>query len=489
MTDEAGRDVSIDTGWRAGMMANSARDPYWQASIRSEVLSNPDYQEIIEDKCATCHMPMARSTMAARDQRGQVLDDGFLDPKNELHLLGVDGVSCTLCHQIEERNLGFSGAYLIDLDVPPGERPSYGPYPIEKAQAAIMQGSSGFIPVQSEHMGASELCATCHTLYTPYIDAAGQIAGEFPEQMPYQEWLHSDYQGDRTCQDCHMPIAQGGVQISITGGEPRSPFYQHNPVGGNTFILHLLRAFGEEIEVTASSKQFEASIKRVTEQLEAHTASVSIEDLRLSGSQMTAKVVIKNQVGHKLPTGFPSRRVWLHFTVQDAGGQLVFESGASNPDGAIVGNDNDADPSSFEPHYQTIDGSDQVQIYEAIMGDTETKVTTTLLRGAQYLKDNRLLPAGFEKGSAASEIAVHGSAVNDEDFVGGGDQIRYIVDLGAARGPFTVRAELLFQTVGYRWADNLRHYQATEVIRFLGYYEEIPNLPVVIASDTVELRY
>ena len=35
-------------------------------------------------------------------------------------------------------------------------------------------------------------------------------------------------------------------------------------------------------------------------------------------------------------------------------GQTVFESGALNPDGSIVGNDNDADPTRFEPHYSEI---------------------------------------------------------------------------------------------------------------------------------------
>ena len=31
-----GEDVSIGMEWRAGIMANSARDPYWQGSVRRE---------------------------------------------------------------------------------------------------------------------------------------------------------------------------------------------------------------------------------------------------------------------------------------------------------------------------------------------------------------------------------------------------------------------------------------------------------------------
>ena len=115
-------------------------------------------------------------------------------------------------------------------------------------------------------------------------------------------------------------------------------------------------------------------------------------------------MIVDTLTGHKFPTGFPSRRTWLHLTVTDASGQVVFESGAVNADGSIVGNDSDADPSAYEPHYLEITSPDQVQIYEAVMGDTEGMVTTVLLKGAGYVKDNRLLPHGFDK--AAVDTAV-----------------------------------------------------------------------------------
>ncbi len=72
MVDESGTDVSIDTFWRSTMMANAARDPYWRASVQEEILSYPDYQAVIEDTCATCHMPMARFTAAAAGGQGQI---------------------------------------------------------------------------------------------------------------------------------------------------------------------------------------------------------------------------------------------------------------------------------------------------------------------------------------------------------------------------------------------------------------------------------
>ena len=144
----------------------------------------------------------------------------------------------------------------------------------------------------------------------------------------------------------------------------------------------------------------------------------------------------------------------------------------SNPDGSIQGNDNDADALKFEPHYDEIRSADQVQIYETIIAGADGAVTTGLLTGVRYLKDNRLLPRGFDKRTAEPDIAVHGDAVDDPDFVGAGDRVRYSIDLANAQGPFVVEAELLYQPIGYRWAANLKAYgQAREPLRFTGYYD------------------
>jgi hypothetical protein len=332
------------------------------------------------------------------------------------------------------------------------------------------------------------MCATCHTLYTPYVDAAGEIAGVFPEQMAYQEWQASTFGGSISCLGCHMPAAQGSVQLSTTGGPPRSPFYQHASVGGNAYMADILRTFGEELEVTASSAQFQHERELVEQQLQQRTASLALKQLTVGGSTLTVDVAVGVMTGHKFPTGFPARRAWIHLTVQDAGGQVIFESGAVNPDGSIVGNDNDADAATYEAHYLAIDSPDQVQIYESIMGDSEGKVTTILLKGASYLKDNRLLPAGFDKGAALADIAVHGAAMEDPDFAGGSDQIQYVLDLDDAEGPFTVTAELLYQSIGLRWADNLRRYKAPEPERFVRYYEQVPNRPVVVSTVAEEVN-
>jgi hypothetical protein len=182
---------------------------------------------------------------------------------------------------------------------------------------------------------------------------------------------------------------------------------------------------------------------------------------------------VQNLTGHKLPTAYPSRRAWLHVTVTDASGRRVFESGAVDPNGLVHGNDADADPSRFEPHYTEIREPDQVQIYESIMGDRQGAPTTGLLTGVRYLKDNRLLPRGFDKSTADSQIAVVGPASADADFGAGADRVRYSIDVAGSQGPFRVDAELRFQSIGYRWAQNLKTYDAPEPKRFVGYYESL----------------
>src|SRR5687767_13832893 len=66
----SGEDVSIGAGWRASMMANSSRDPYWQASVRREVLDHPAAADVIQDECATCHMPMSRTEARLKGVEG-----------------------------------------------------------------------------------------------------------------------------------------------------------------------------------------------------------------------------------------------------------------------------------------------------------------------------------------------------------------------------------------------------------------------------------
>lgn len=470
-------------------MANSARDPYWQATVRSEVLENPALKEVIEDTCAKCHMPMARTTLALEGKQAAIVGDGLLNPNHPLHTLAMEGVSCTLCHQIQSTNFGatesFSGGFLID----PKVRVAFGPLAVTAVGKQLML-ESRFEPMQSPHIQQSEACATCHTLFTPYIDAKGKVVGEFAEQTPYLEWLNSEYKDQQSCQACHMPAAQGAAPAANVGDAPlRSPFPQHTFVGGNAFMLDVLARNVDALGVTASTEQLLASRDRTTENLEKNAATLKIENARLEEAKLSFTATIANRTGHKFPTAYPSRRAWLHVKIVSQSDQrVVFESGAADPlSGAIVGNDNDADPAKFEPHYQSISNPDQVQIYETILHDTDGNVTTRLLRSAGFVKDNRLLPRGFKLNGADPNITPKGEAAQDKDFQSG-DRVEYAIGVGDAKGPFTVMVELQYQSIGYRWLQNLARSNSAENQDALKYLLNTPNPPVLVARQEVAVK-
>jgi hypothetical protein len=475
LSTPSGENISIGLAWQPTMMANSARDPYWHAGVRRETMDHPESSAAIEDECSICHMPMARFESKAAGHEGTVFAHlGFL-PGNRSDELAADGVSCAVCHQIAKEKLGtresFVGNFVIGGPNVQGERQIYGPFVPDAGHILVMRTSTGgFVPAESAHIRESELCATCHTLITMPLGPGGKAMGEFPEQVPYQEWQHSEYRQKRSCQSCHMPVIQENVAITSIQGVPRTGVSRHVFLGGNFFISGILNRNRNELSVQADPGEFENGIRRTKEHLQSEAAKISIGNIEERSGRLETEVVVENFGGHKLPTAYPSRRVWLHVIVRDKNGRAIFESGAMSPAGAIADNDNDADASKFEPHYAEIRSGGQVQIYEAIMADSSGAVTTGLLQAVRYAKDNRLLPRGFDKKKADKEIAVQGQALEDTDFSGGGDRVRYSVDPGAAQGPFRIEAELCYQPIGYRWAINLKSYGAEEPQRFSKYY-------------------
>jgi hypothetical protein len=319
------------------------------------------------------------------------------------------------------------------------------------------------------------VCATCHTLYTQALGPQGKVIGELPEQVPYQEWLHSGFRDKQSCQSCHMPEVRDRTPIAKVLGQPREGFSRHTFVGANFFMQRMLNRYRDDLGVEALPQELAAAADRTVQHLQSESARIAIERLDLRGGRLEAEISVRNLGGHKLPTAYPSRRAWLHVTVRDRSGRVLFESGAVDAQGRIKGNDNDTDAGRFEPHYDEINNPEQVQIYEAVMADHAGSLTTGLLQAVRYVKDNRLLPQGFDKRTADKDVAVHGGAADDADFNDEGDRVRYAVVLGGTEGPFQVQAELWYQSIAYRWAENLRKYDAPEPRRFTGYYESMAS--------------
>ena len=498
LTTPSGEDVSIGATWRSTMMANSGRDPYWQAGVRRETIDHPMQADDIQAECAACHMPMLQKVSKAAGRKTDVFAQLPINRKNdsELHKLAADGVSCTVCHQISDEGLGTRDNFNANFTMRPtpadGNRVIFGPFQIDAGRKTIMRSVTGFQQMQATHIQQSEVCATCHTLYTEIRTRAGQVVGAFPEQMNFQEWQHSSYsqgQNAQACQSCHMPEVKEQTRISSVLGDYREGLHRHLFVGGNAFVVRMLNRYRGELGVTALPSELEATARATVRQLQEDTATVSIARTERAGGTLNVDVDVKNLAGHKFPTGYPARRTWLHVTVRDGDGRPVFESGAISSAGSIQGNDNDVDPLKYEPHYDRITTADQVQIYEPILGDANNRPTTGLLFATHYLKDNRLLPRGFDKATADSDIGVYGEAAQDPNFTGDGDRVRYSVDVPSGAGPFVVEVELLYQPIGFRWAHNLEQYDAPEPKRFVNYYNAAASTSwVAVAKVAVTQR-
>ena len=475
-----GEDVSIGFNWRSSMMGNAGRDPYWMAAVRRESLDHPAAVDAIEDKCAVCHLGMARTTSVAEGGQGRAFENFPVLGQGGPHTtLALDGVSCTVCHQIQDVKLGemdsFTGGYTIDLTTPMGQRSAFGPFEVDAGRTLIMESASQFRPVKAAHIQSAEFCASCHTLFTHALDADGNEAGVLAEQAPYLEWKHSDYPGVATCQTCHMPVVEGEVSVTSVLPNPRTGVSRHSFQGGNFLMPRILNKHRAALEVQALPKELEETARAAEKNLATKAVSAEVVPVGLADGRLEVDVVVTNLAGHKVPSAYPSRRAWIHMTVRDPAGLVVFESGAFQPDGSIIGNDNDVDGSRFEPHYLEISDAGQVQIYEDIMVDYAGAVTTGLLWGVEYVKDNRLLPRGFDKATASAYVAVKGEAFGDADFVGGGDTTRYVVGVGSASGPFQVEVVLWYQPIGYRWAHALGEYDTAESAQFMRFFNGVSS--------------
>ncbi len=480
LLDPQGNDISPVTLWRSTMMANAAKDPFWQAKVTAEVTAHPQYQQFLEDKCITCHSPLGRTEAHFNGQQYYSLQEMQND------LLALDGVSCTSCHQIKDVNLGtpasFSGNYVIQND-----RLIYGPYQNPFTQS--MQMIVNYTPVYSEHIHESELCATCHTLFTPTLDNNGNIVGEIAEQTPYLEWANSDFPVQNIqCQTCHQPELDIPVVISNrpVGLSGRTPFAKHYFVGANVFMLNILKNHASEIGVTATSVQFDSTIARTLRLLQKETASLNASYNWRGVDSLEIKLVVKNKSGHKFPSGYPSRRAWLYLRLDDGNSQPVFKSGQwDSQTGEIARLD-----MPYEVHYNVINDTGQVQVYQALMQDVDSNVTYTLLRGASYIKDNRIPPEGFtSQGPYYDSTAIAGLAAQDPNFNfsngmegSGTDTVTYRIGNLNQAATYDLKVKLLYQALAPRLAVDLFQYNTPEVQTFQNYYQQANKSPVTIDS-------
>ncbi len=506
------RNVSIGTAWETSMMANATRDPYWHAVVASELDNFPHLEEVINDECIVCHAPLAYDLTEKEgldlrlfDQLSEagdtVINPGLysMDETNEVFNHAMDGVSCSLCHQMDGTNLGteesMSGGYTI-LGSPTGDekdRPAYGQY--ADPEVSYMRQQAGYLAQQGLHVSTSESCATCHNLNVHAITQDGVPLDDvlFAEQAIYTEWQNSDFATggpqEATCQSCHMPKLDQEVIIGQGAPGKRPDFSEHTFLGANTVMQTMLKDNSAELGIKPGLN-FDESILRNREFLKT-SAEVTINGSGVIDGQLSFDVKVRNLTGHRLPTGYHSRRVYLHVQVLDSSEQVVFESGRIRPDGSIVGVAEDVNSSTWEPHHELITSETQVQVYQAITGNSDGERTHSLLASSFYLKDNRLTPSGMDKGAILNNdnlpdtFGVFGEALTDGNFNNGEDTVGYRVAVGTNE-VFTVYAELRYQPLSYGHLQKLwtQGDRVDQIDMFRTMYDNMTLRDEVIGSDS-----
>jgi hypothetical protein len=479
MVDANGVDVNVADAWAGTMMANSARDPFWRAKVSHEVLVNPAHQSALELTCTKCHAPQGRYNA---EHLGLTYSIAMMQSDS----VGLEGVACGACHQRRDTalNASFSGNLFFDT-----LKNVFGPY---TNPMGPMAGNSGFTPLYGAHINNAGLCGSCHTLITETADLSGNLTGNhFVEQATYHEWLNSEFNTEtnvngRTCQSCHIPRIDDAVRLS--NGPPfglyRSPFGKHELVGGNVFMLKLLKANISGLGLYATAVNFDSTIARTERMLKQQTLDLTLVSSVQTADSLFYDVRLSNKAGHKFPSGYPSRRAYVEFVVMDDNGDTLFKSGIRQ------GDDLQNQNTDYEPHYNIINSDQQVQIYEMVMADVNGDITTVLERANTTIKDNRLVPSGFTAAHNAYDTCkVYGDALTDSDFNFSGstegtgtDDVHFRIDLGGYTGNLNISTRVYYESVPRKWLDEMFTFSSVEIDLFESLYNAADRSPVLVAE-------
>lgn len=480
--DANGMSVNVYDDWESSMMALSARDPLWRAKVSHEITVNPSHSLALQNKCTSCHAPMGHYTSKYHGNTYYTINDLINDT------LGLNGVSCTGCHEIGANGLGtmFSGEIPYDTS-----HVIYGPY--TNPNAGPMQLYVGMTPTYSSHMSEGVVCSTCHTLLTDGADLSGNPTGrKFVEQATFHEWKNSAASSDGvTCQNCHMPRVADSIIIAnqYFNLPPRAPFNRHKFMGGNEFMVKLIKNNKTALGITVLDERFDSTVIATNKFLREQTLSVKLFADSISEDTAFVRVRLTNKAGHKFPSGYPSRRAVVQLICISDLGDTLFKSGLFTPDYALQNA-----PVSHQPHYDIINDDTKTQVYEMVMGDVNGDKTTVLERADTTLKDNRIPPEGFDTSLPIYDtIKIVGDAESDPTFnkyAGGSDgsgqdHVHYHIPITGLTSNFKVYTNVFYQTVPPEWLQEMFSYNTTPITDFQAMYNSADKSPVLVGEDSL----
>jgi hypothetical protein len=495
--------------WGASMMGLAGRDPVFQAQRESETLTYPSVANVIDNACYTCHGVMGKRQLETDRPGSLFTHQNFLassGPDAKYGGLARDGISCLACHRMTPDGLGTQASFTGNFKVTdPGT--VFGPF--KDVATYPMQNSVGMTPKHGDAISDPAMCGSCHVVETEILNKNltynRTTFGQQPkshEQTTYLEWLNSRFQTKappgpsatpQTCQQCHMPRTMNGQPITTkianiedntyvdASGQPfpntapaaditmkpRSEFGRHTFVGANVFVLEMFKQYGAQLGLTQGDRNYDTtnfaykprlnlSTEETVKQVQSQTASIAVTAQRRTANGLDVDVEVINKTGHKFPSGVGFRRAFIEFTAMDANGKVIWSSGRSTDKGVLI--DDAGQPlatefskTTWQPHWRVVMGSKYVQIYESRTKDLQGLLTTSFLALAKQVKDNRLMPGGWNAtgpyASWTTPVAVP-AATNPGYYNGAGSNlVTYRMPAAIAANVKSVRAVLNYQSI------------------------------------------
>lgn len=482
--------------WAASMMGQGARDPiFWAAlAVAEQAAAN------VGDLCIRCHV--ARGWIEGRSQ-----------PSNGSGLSPGDfqGITCATCHRMVDPVYESGVSPAVDEQILAGiKRHPVGfhssqfvidPYDRRRGPRDLGTGFIWHDWEKSPFHTESNMCGTCHDVTNPLFDRQpdGRYAFNdldephptfeardgFPLERTFSEWQASAFgqgpvdMGGRfggargplvsTCQDCHMPTTTGTACAPSIGGPVRDDLALHDFRGATTWMLDAVRNLYPDTETFLSAESVAAAKARNVEFMR-QASDMHLAVVRPS----TLYVRIVNQTGHKLPTGhLEGRRMWINVRFLDAGGQLVREYGAYDPDEATLVHD--------------------TKIYEAVVGLDEAMAAYLGVQPGpshlfplnnKFFLDNRIPPRGFTH-EVFELIQAEPVAYSYRDGQYW-DHSSYAIPPGATRAV----ARLLYQTITREAVEGLRDANVTNNAGEILYQQWVAtgkSPPIEMDLETIDL--
>lgn len=381
------------------------------------------------------------------------------------------------------------------------------------------------------------------------------------EQATFLEWQNSDFgftvdgkkgKNFQSCQSCHMPnsfelqtkddsihINQLTTKIASIQDQdyadvehllptkdinvtPRTTYKRHELVGINVFLLEMFDQFPNILGVDkqdymTSSKDGNAmAIEHMVRHAQKNTVDihVNLDSTKAVDNTLSVDVTIRNKTGHRFPSGVSFRRAFLEVLVMD-GNKIIWGSGRTNKLGVIVDENGKILPTEFldtdqhQPHHEKITKQSEVQIYEELTKNEANKFTYSFIHRVHDIKDNRLLPDGWQFSSKFKDqgaLMVEFMEATDpkgvgkdkdyanhpgEDFIGQ-DHILYDIPLpsGTNKANLKVKVTMYSQSIPPAWLKERfdtapegiatkRLYYMTSHLNLEGTYMENWKLPLV----------